>query len=276
MATKKKSASKAGAKQHELPQTAAVELTPSGAASEESAVLPTKPDDLQSVSGDAEALREAASDSLQSPTALANPVEALSVLDAAETQRQQAQSPVESVPAGGASDAAASLTEAAAMNAAVADPMPKRKGGWPKGKPRRPSSASSAEFPARSPGASGSAVSSLSEAQLRARLQAAEAQLDERAKVGLAVGFTQLAKVGFGFAARRQGTHWYLQDDEAKEIGEAFATAAAPYMSYIAPAIPLLVAGGSLYSAIALRLEVEQEIVQGKRQRVLPGSENAA
>jgi hypothetical protein len=71
--------------------------------------------------------------------------------------------------------------------------------------------------------------------------------------------------------ARRQGVHWLVQDDEAKEIGEAFAVALQPYLSYIAPALPFVVAAGALYGAILPRLEIETEIAQGKRQRVLPG-----
>lgn len=200
-----------------------------------------------------------------------NPLEALAALDAAATA---VATPPASVAApvpvyGGATDAEAQLSAAVAMNADNAE-LPKRKGGWPKGKPR--SGRSPAFFSPASPIPGGGATAdALTVAQLRQRVATLEAQNSEQVKTAMTVGFAQLAKIGFGIVARRNGVHWFLTPEEATEIGDACGQAALPYISYIAPALPFVAAVGAIYGSVSARMEIDTEIQQGKRVRVLPG-----
>lgn len=270
MAKKQGNAPKDGAKRQGKQPEAQEPQQPAGSDAGASTEQPQLPEPHGNDSSAVAPSPEAVSGSPSAPSEPPNMAQALSVLDQAAEAASSQPSASAGPSAGGASDAAASLAATAAGSAAAGDQPQRRKGGWPKGRPRKPSS-DSPTLPGRSAAGAGTAASSLTESQLRSRVAELEAAADERALAGVALGLTQLTRVGFALVARRQGTHWMLQDGEAKEIGEAFAVALQPYLSYIGPALPFVVAVGTLYGAIAPRLEIETEITQGKRQRVLPG-----
>lgn len=262
--TKKKSdgdASKAGKKPRVIAPAAPAMPTPVG----ESAI----PAVAESGLSVPDILPSSVSDtpvSPESPAAPENLTDALRELDrAAEAARAEP-----AVPVHGATGAEIGLDAVIDAMNAVPGESPKRKGGWPKGKPRKPSSA----FPSRSTAASGISPAGLNEAQLRARVAELEAQQSEQVGAMMAVGFEQLAKIGFAIVARRQGIHWFLTKEEAQEIGAACGTAAMPFVSYIAPALPLLAAAGAVYGAVSARLEIDIEIESGKLPRVMPGGNN--
>jgi hypothetical protein len=73
----------------------------------------------------------------------------------------------------------------------------------------------------------------------------------------------------FGAIAVSRGEHWRLKPEGAQTMGRAWALAVAPYMQYVAPALPILGAIVATYGEIAPRLEIDN---QNKRLTVAPPS----
>ena len=238
-------------------------------------------------SGDSSASPEAASGTPTTPAASSEPAPASAsaspqaALDILTSEQAAASAP----PSGIADDAATALRDAAALSAATSEPA-KRRGGFPKGAKRGPdgkllspgspaSDGATQHFPPRTGGATGASPDERTVAELQQRIAVLEAQQSEDVKAALSAGFAQIARVGFAIMARRNGTHWFLDKGEADEIGEACSTAALPYISAILPALPIIAAAGAIYGAASSRMDVDIEIEQGKRQRVMPGSVKA-
>ena len=81
------------------------------------------------------------------------------------------------------------------------------------------------------------------------------------AQAAMAVTF----KAAAALAASKWGEHWLLAEPEAKQVGDAWGTAVAPYLSKIGPATPFLVAAMVTWSV------VQPRIAETKRRQALKG-----
>jgi hypothetical protein len=72
-------------------------------------------------------------------------------------------------------------------------------------------------------------------------------------------------KAAAALAASKWGEHWLLAEPEAKQVGDAWGTAVAPYLSKIGPATPFLVAAMVTWSV------VQPRIAETKRRQALKG-----
>ena len=81
------------------------------------------------------------------------------------------------------------------------------------------------------------------------------------AQAAMAVTF----KAAAALAASKWGEHWLLAEPEAKQVGDAWGTAVAPYLAKIGPATPFLVAAMVTWSV------VQPRIAETKRRLALKG-----
>jgi hypothetical protein len=170
------------------------------------------------------------------------------------------------------SEADALLSEVTASSPEPSPAPKKHGGGWPKGRPRKPSTSlptGSSAFPQRATGATGSSDAERELARMQARVQELETMHSESVKTALVQGFAQITRVGFGLLARRQGSHWNLTKQEQQELGEACTTCALPYISYVGPALPFIALAGTFYAVVAPRLEIDEAIAAGTAQQVM-------
>lgn len=174
------------------------------------------------------------------------------------------------------------LSSAASLppSTGASEPM-KRRGGWPKGRPRGKAGETTAgtqsatSFAHRNTGATGATAEARALAAAHARIAELEAQQSTAVREALTQGFAQLARIGFGFMAQRKGAHWRLTAEEAAELGQAATTCALPYIGYVAPALPFIALAGAVYTTCAPRMEMDDLIAAGKVTQVFPAKPTA-
>lgn len=160
---------------------------------------------------------------------------------------------------------------------------PKRKGGWPKGKPRKPrADGVTTERPAWVPGADAPAVAPTDvrgvlrlqreNDALRSQLNDANARLNVQTH-GLVKSAIQGVTLMAGkMLARQHGDHMLVTNEEAKDVGEHVGNALIPFLGDMSKYAPWVAAVGSIAAIAIPRAEIEDEIRRGLRPRVKSGA----
>lgn len=104
--------------------------------------------------------------------------------------------------------------------------------------------------------------------ELESRTQAAVARTDEDAIDRLARTFEMGLSIGFGFAARRRGEHWLLEDDEREGIAHSAALWAAPHATKIEENAPWILVVAQLGAVIHSRMEIDRQIAQKRAEEI--------
>ena len=92
----------------------------------------------------------------------------------------------------------------------------------------------------------------------RSRLSVVEARGNDKAVNDLGATIALAIQVAAQFVAAQRGPHWLFQDEEAGNLGSAWAVVAAPYAEQLKGAIPWALAIGVTWQSLRPRLEADK------------------